>query len=49
MAEESRESELRLVIGQLEEFARQVSEGLLRAGLGDPEEDHPRLGQAGRD
>ena len=28
VAEESRESELRLVIGQLEEFARQVSEGL---------------------
>ena len=42
--EESQESELRLVIGQLEEFARRVSEGVARAGLGDPAGDHPGLG-----
>ena len=47
--EATQEAELRLVIGQLEEFARRVSAGVARAGLGDATGDRSGVGEEGRD
>ena len=48
IGEAAQEAELRLVIGQLEEFASRVSAGVARAGLGHATGDRPGLGEEGR-
>ena len=45
--EENIEAELRLVIGQLEEFASRVSEGLEGTDWQAAARDHPGVGQEG--
>ena len=46
--EEDREAELRLVIGQLEEFARRVSQGLQEPDWGHATGDRSGVGEEGR-